>query len=257
MYDETTPTQPAKTKVNFALDLRIIIAILLTIMTGMLLVWKPWQQAPGANARTITVTGEATVKAEPDEYVFYPTYQFKNADKAAALKELTAKSNVIVAKLKELGVADKQIKTNAGGSDYQIYYPENTTDPTYSLTLTITLDNRESAQKVQDYLVTTSPTGSVTPQASFSTAKRKDLENQARDKATKEARSKADQSAKNLGFKIGAVKSVEDGAGFGGPIPLGREMSGGESVSDAKQELTVQPGENELNYTVTVVYFLR
>ena len=248
------PTQPAKTKINFTLDLRIVIVALLAMMAGMLLVWKPWQQTLSANARTITVTGEATVRAVPDEFVFTPTYQFKNADKAAALKELTAKSNVIVAKLKELGVADNQIKTNAGGNDFQIYYPENSTEPAYSLTLTVTLGNRELTQKVQDYLITTSPTGSVTPQANFSTAKRKELENQARDKATKEARGKADQSAKNLGFKIGKVKSVEDGTGFGGIVPLG---AGETAVADSKTSLVVQPGENDLNYSVTVVYYIR
>jgi SNF2 family DNA or RNA helicase len=45
----------------------------------------------------VSVSGSATLKAEPDEYVFYPSYEFKNADKTAGLKELTAKSEEVVA----------------------------------------------------------------------------------------------------------------------------------------------------------------
>jgi uncharacterized protein YggE len=120
--------------------------------------------------------------------------------------------------------------------------------------LTITVNDKALTQKVQDYLVTTSPTGSVSPQTTFSEAKRKELESKARDEATKDARSKAEQSAKNLGFKIGKVKSVEDGSGFGG-IVLREGLT---MASDSKAtSLSVQPGENDLHYTVTVTYYLR
>jgi uncharacterized protein YggE len=97
----------------------------------------------------------------------------------------------------------------------------------------------------------------VSPQANFSDAKRKDLERQARDAATKDARAKADQSAKNLGFKVGLVKTVTDGTGFGGIIyPL--TASGVAKATDLSQpSLAIQPGENDLSYTVTVTYYLK
>ena len=246
--------QPAPIKPKFSIDLKLAIILMLLIsMAIMMFIWKPWQQDAGANARTITVTGEATVSAVPDEYVFNPSYQFKNTNKDAALKELTAKSNDIVSKLKELGAKDNKIKSNSGGSDYA-YYPENSTTPVYTLTLTVTLDNKELTQKVQDYLITTTPLGSVSPIAGFSEAKQKEIESQARDKATTEARSKADQSAKNLGFKIGKIKSVEDGAGFGISY---LEKSTIASDSATQQRLSVQPGENDITYSVTVTYFVK
>ncbi len=77
---------------------------------------------------------------------------------------------------------------------------------------------------------------------------------QARDEATKDARTKAEQSAKNLGFKMGAVKSVEDGSGFGDIIPLERGIA---MDTANKNNMPIQAGENELRYSVTVIYYVR
>ncbi len=252
MPDSVVPQN--KSKMSFSLDMRVIILVLLAVIVGMLLVWKPWQTS-NAGERTVKVTGEATIKAEPDEFVFYPSYEFKNADKAAALKDIGVKGDEIIAKLKSLGVEDSKIKTNSSGYDYPIYFREENSDPVYTLSLTVTVASRELAQKVQDYLLTTSPLGQVSPQSTFSEAKHKQLDSDARDKATKEARAKAEQSAKNLGFKVGSVKSVEDGGGFDEvyPLAVGADMA----KETAGSRLAVQPGENELHYTVTVTYFVK
>lgn len=249
-------SENSKLRLNFSLDFRIITLVLVAIIVLMLAMWRPWGDATSSD-RTIRVTGESVVKAEPDEFVFYPSYQFKNADRDAALVEVSKKSDEVVAKLKELGVVDQNIKTNSGGYNYD-YFREEDNTTTYTLQLTVTVNSREHAQTVQDYLVSTSPVGSVSPQATFSEALRKQLESQARDEATKDARAKADQSAGNLGFKVAKVKSVEDGAGFGDVIPLGGEVALDSAASSAMApKLGVQPGQNDLNYSVTVVYYVR
>lgn len=256
----------SKKTLTLTYDYRWVIGALVAIIIVMFALWRPWEFQPDANTRTVKVTGEAKVTAVPDEFVFYPRYEFKNTDKDAALKALTAKSDEIVKKLKELGVPDNKIKTNSDGSSFPTYYnDENSSslDPssrptgtsTYSLTLTITVGDKTLAQKVQDYLVTTTPTGAVSPQPTFSDAKRKELESKARDEATKEARAKAEQSAKNLGFRIVAIKSVDDGNGFDDFYPMLESGIGTDIAQPSK--LSVQPGENDLTYSVTVVYYLR
>lgn len=252
--------QTKSNKFNLSVDLRIIIIVLLLVIGGMLAAWRPWQaRTTQDDNRTVSVTGEAKLQADPDEFAFYPSYQFKNKDKDAGLAELTKKSDEVIKKLKELGVADSKIKQSSNGYNYSNYYfDQSTGQNNYTLSLTITLDNKDQAQKIQDYLVSTAPMGMISPQASFSDKKRKELEAQARDEATKDARSKADQSAKNLGFKIGAVKSVNDGAGFnGGPVPLSAQASAAIAEDTAKSSLAVQPGQNDLSYSVTVVYYLK
>ena len=246
---------PKATTMKLNLDYRAVIGALLLVIVGMLFMWRPWE-TPFANDRIIEVTGQTTLKAVPDEFVFYPMYQFKSADKQSALDKLSKKSDAIVSKLKALGVADKDIKTSSSGYDYPVYYSRDGKTATYSLSLTVTVGSKELAQKVQDYLVTTSPTGSVSPQAGFSEAKRTELENQARGDATKDARSKAEQSARNLGFSLGAIKSVTDSLGFNGsPYPLYSRDAVTQGA--AEQGLALQPGENELSYSVAVVYYVR
>ena len=257
MSPSDTAPQPRNTRANFTMDYRFIIVLLLAVIVAMLLMWRPWS-ATAADDRTVTVTGEAKLTAEPDEFVFTPTYQVKHTDKDVALSLIAKKSESIVTRLKELGVPDNKIKTNSSGHDGPVYYPERGSDESnYSLSSTVTVGARDLAQKVQDYLVTTEPTGAVSPQASFSDAKRKELESRARDEATKDARSKADQSARTLGFKISKVKSVQDGAGFDGPYPMPGRGEIGTQALDNRSKLNVQPGENDLHYSVTVVYFVR
>lgn len=244
--------QQQKNRSSLTIDYRIITVVLLLVIAGMLALWRPWETK---GERTVEVTGQATVTGVPDEFVFYPTYDFKNASREAALAALTKKSEEIVAKLKELGVADNTIKTNSDGYDYPVYKEGDASTPTYTLRLTVTLADKDKAHKVQDYLLTTTPTGSVSPQAAFSDKKRSELETQARDQATKDARAKAEQSAKNLGFSLGAVKTVNDGAGFG-VFPF-RGNVAQDIATAAPESLAIQPGENELNYSVTVTYFVR
>jgi uncharacterized protein len=252
MADPVLPTH--KNKLHVALDLRIVVALLLVVIAVMLLIWKPWSSS--TSDRTVQITGEATVAATPDEFVFYPSYQFKNADKDAALAAVTKKSDEVVAKLKALGVDDSNIKTNSSGYDYPLPTERTAEESIYTLQITVTVASIEDAQKVQDYLVTTTPTGSVSPQPSFSDKKRKELEDKARNQATQDARKKVDQMGKNLDFKVGKVKSVTDGSGFGDVIPLARENLAIDG-STAASKLMVLPGENDLHYSVMIVYFIR
>lgn len=253
--DPQTPVRSNTSKhINIPVDLRVVVLVLLLVIAGMLLVWKPWISY-AAGTRTVTVTGESTVKATPDEYVFYPSYQFRNDDKQVSIDQAAAKSTEIVAKLKSLGVSDSQIKSStAGYNDKYGIEPATSGDETlYTLTLTVTTPNRDDAQRIQDYLVTTAPSGGVSPQPTFSQKKQKQLEAKARDEATKEARAKADQSARNLGFRVDKVKSVDDGGGFDA-IPYQTSVGIAEGSAN---KLSVQPGENEINYSITVVYYIK
>jgi uncharacterized protein YggE len=246
-------------KINISLSLiyKVIIIVLILVIVVMLAIWKPWSQGVGSS-RSISVSGEATVAAEPDQYIFSPSYNFKNDDKSKALTEQTEKNNQIIAKLKELGVKDPDIKNNANGySNGYSVEPVSPEQTTYNLSLTITVSDKDLASKVQDYLVSTNPEGQVTPRASFSETKRKELENQARDIATKDARAKAEQIAKNTGAKLGKVKSIQDGGGFDDSTYVSYLDSPVSSSDSSRESMQIQPGEDKLNYTISVSYYLK
>lgn len=246
--------------VNIKLDLRIVCIVLVIIIIGMLGFWRPWQnKSSGSSNRTTTQTGQATIKATPDQYQFNPYYELPGTDQVAA------KAKTINDKLKEIGVADKDIKNNA--SSYDVYGPDyytKTKEKITNLNLTITVKNKDLAQKVQDYLLTTSPMGSITPYASFSSEKQKSLEDEARLKALADAKSKADQIAATLQVKVGKVASVKDGNNFGDNFPCNGGMCPVSMMADksataggeAKQSLPIQAGENEFTYSITVTYDL-
>lgn len=245
-----------KMKISIGIDFRIITLILLIIIVTILAVWRPWSASITDDSRTITVTGDVTLKAEPDEYVFYPSYEFVSPDKATALTKQSEKNRQIIDGLKDQGVDESNIKNSSSSYGYTW---EDNDGTTYTLGLVVTVSDKETAQKVQDFLITTQPQGQISPQASFSETKRKSLESQARDKATEDARNKAEQSAKNTGASLGRVKSIQDGDSSGNfiPMPLYDSRSTGASEQSTSQSITVNPGQNDLVYSVTVTYYLK
>jgi uncharacterized protein YggE len=236
---------------------QILCATLVLTIIVMLAIWQPWYANVRATDRTISITGTSTITTTPDQFVFSPSYTFANTDKQVALAELSAKSVGLVMKLKSLGVASKDIKTNADSSyGYGYYAPVYDGRDAYTMNLTVTTHDIALTQKVQDYLVTTSPTGAVTPNASFSSTEQKALKQQARDSAENDARTQANQSAKNLGFKVDAVESVID-SGLGSGIPIMYDNKAGSIAEPTIQSaIPVQPGQNDLSYSVQIVYYI-
>src|SRR5215831_6730928 len=152
MANQPEPAGSTNQVMRLSINVQWVVVVLLVVIVAMLLLWRTWQGA-GLTNRTIEVTGDTTLTAHPDEFIFSPSYQAKSADKTAALTELSTKSDAIVKELKKLGVAGSKIKTSTSGYDYPVYYGDNNT-AIYTLQLTITVGNLSLAQKVQDYLVT-------------------------------------------------------------------------------------------------------
>src|SRR5664279_2907824 len=150
--DMNDDTNNKSLKLNLSIDLRFIVILLLVVIAVMIALWRPWTPQISASSRTISVTGDATLKADPDEYVFSPSYEFKNADKTAALSALNAKQTEVVAGLKKLGVADNKIKADSNGYNNAYYFDESSNTYDYTLNLTVTLNDKALTQKVQDYL---------------------------------------------------------------------------------------------------------
>jgi len=252
-------TKTAKQKLRIEFSLWWLVGALVIVVIVLLAMWRPWQEK-NDNNRTVTVTGTTTVKAVPDEYTFNPSWQFKNDDRSAALKEATAKGNTVVAEIKKLGIADDKITTNLGGWEGYYFYDSSTGEHTYTLSISVVVANKDLAQKVQDYLTTTDLTGQVSPSATFSQTKQKKLESDARMAATKEARAKAEQMAKNLGFTIGKVKTINDqnsGSGRLFATDSATSLLTQGSAEPSSGSLTVQPGENSIDYSVEVTYYIR
>lgn len=239
---------------KISVDLRIVCLVLLAVIAGMIVVWKPWSDS--GTKRTISVSGDASQKAEPDEFQFTPSYQDKGSDRLAVQKALADKINSIITKLKELGVVESDI--TLASSTYDNWY-NNGTDEVTSNALTIVVSNKELSQKVQDYLLTTAPQGQITPYPTFSKDKRKKVEEDVRSQAITDAKKKAQRSAEELGMKLGKVVSITDQQG-GGIVPMYSTMgvaSDAKTISAEATTLPVLSGKQDINYIVEVVYEIK
>lgn len=244
------------TKITLQISWKILSILLAIVILGMFAMWRPWTNETAA-VRKISVSGEATIKAVPDEYTLSPYFEFANTDRTKAAEELTTQSKTITAKLKELGVKEEQIKSSTNDYDrYGFTVPESGTSSSLQLQYTITVTDKDIAQKVQDYLLTLKPKGQISPYATFSEAKKKELQVQARDKAIEDAKDKATKTASQFGAKVGKVITVTDGASYGGPIAYDG-VSTLEAKADATSSVPVQPGQNDFSYSVSVEYELK
>ena len=241
--------------INISFNLWWLVGLLGLVIVGMLALWRPWQAANSSD-RTVSVTGESTLKAEPDEFQFNPSYEFRTADKAAGLAELTTKSNEVVDGLKKLGVADKDIKSNASGYRDYYFFNNETNQHVFSLNITAVTHTRDLAQKVQDYLVGTTPTGQVSPQAMFSKAKQKELSDKARTEAVADAKRKAAQQANDLDLKLGKVKSVQE-SNSGGMMPMSSDKSMLMATAAEPASMGIQAGQDEFSLSVQVEFYIR
>jgi hypothetical protein len=121
--DSVMPKKRLKLPRGFKGLTYLLTAVVVVLILAIVLFWKPWQPNVKASDRVITVTGEATLTATPDEYVFTPSYDFTDTDQSTALTQLTATSNQIVAKLKSLGVENSEIQTSSNGYSSGVYLP--------------------------------------------------------------------------------------------------------------------------------------
>lgn len=222
---------------------------LLVIAVGLLVWSQPWSGTD--EVRKISISGTGTVKAAADSYQFNPSYEETGADSNVLLDAMTAKAKEVTDKLIELGVKEDDIALQS--SSYDKDWLNNSSDQTVSFYLTITVEDKELADKVQDYILTTSPTGSISPYPTFSDKKQKDLEKQAREEAIADARSKAATIAKEMGEMVGKVISIDEG-GSGGDILALETRSG---TSDSSLSLPILTGKQEVTVSVTVSFAIK
>ncbi len=236
-------------KFTFSIVLRIVSGLLLLIIVIMCALWQPWDTSD--TKRTISITGTGKISAAPDTYQFNPSFQKPTS------AELNAQVKTVTDKLKELGVAEKDItlQTSASsGSKEMMVAPAPPQDSNYAY-ITIKVSNKELAQKVQDYISSTDAQGQLTPYPIFSDDKQKQLKDEARQKAIADAKSQAAKTASGVDAKVGKVIEIKDADGTFA-IPMLESGSARDSASSSTS-LPILAGEQEVSFSVQVVFELK
>ena len=236
----------------------VAVALLLAVLAGLvgLLYARPAtaQTSVGVpGMRQVTVVGHGEVKGRPDT----ATVQIGVVTQAQAAKDALAQNTVqaqaLQQKLKELGVADKDMQTSSfnisptyGSDGRQVtgYQVDNT--------LTVTIRNLDQAGTLLDQVVQAGANNIYG--VSFSVDDPKELLGQARKQAMQDAQARAAQLAGAGGAAVGDVLVISENIGAQ-PIPM--PMMARAEDAQAAQAVPVQPGEQSFSVDVQVTFGLK
>jgi uncharacterized protein YggE len=232
-------------KIVITFSWKLLSMILLILLIGLLIFTKPWQ-AVSDNPRTIEITGEATIKRAPDSFVFTPSYEADNQE------TITTKTNEVVAEVKRLGLGDAGIQTQVSNyENYGFEGPDGTR--LFSVYMTLSVEDKELAQKIQDYLIVSGAKGQITPMAGFTKNTQKTLKEEATILAVEDAKRQAEQTASNLGVKLGKVIRINESNDEFEVYPI----SSYDSTSLETASLPINSGESEFPFSIKVEFEIK
>jgi uncharacterized protein len=230
---------------------------LLILMGALVLLVGCTSLTPSTTAtRSITVVGQGKAYGKPDIVRTTVGVESQSLSIDEAMSETNTKMASILAALRELGIAEKDVQT----SNFNVYLErqnkpgiEETVGPLYyhvSNQLSVTL---RDVTKLGEMLgkVLSSGANSVYG-VSFDVDDPAALESEARAKAAADARSRADDLAQLSSVKLGNVLTVSEVAANGvGPLRYSSSLTGGGG------DAVVQAGEMEILISVEVTYSIQ
>jgi uncharacterized protein YggE len=241
---------------------------------------------------TVSTSGTATMKVDPDKVSVTVGVETDGATAAAAASNNSEMMNKVIAALKDLGITDDQLSTS-NYSVYPIYeyqYPpcimsdgsgsapaENSSDASTgkaypqiyppppecqpknvitgykaSNSLLVTLDADQDVGKVIDTAVGAGANNVNGAYFFVSQDRQEQLRQDLIEKAIDNAKSRADKAAAAAGMTVNGVKSINLNDVYF-PIFNPRVMAADAGVS---APTPILPGEQEINMTVQVTYFI-
>lgn len=208
------------------------------------------QAGNGGTPRQVTVVGNGEVLGTPDTATVQVGVETQAATSQEALAQNSAQVQALIAKLKELGIAEKDIQT----SNFSV-------SPTYNDTgrevtgyrvansVSVTIRDLAKAGALLDEVVKLGANSIYG--ISFSVADTSALTAQARDKALAEAKAKAEQLARASGAALGQVLAINENVGAQPPVMFRQA-----EMSDAAGNVPVQAGQQSISLQIQVTYEL-
>lgn len=243
---------------NFVLG--VVVAVLLTAVLVMQLTGNPIVHTAAAAVNTaqepvseITVTGQGTATTQPDMAQASIGVQVIAPTVAQATRENETQMAEVIAKLKELGVAAKDIQT----TNYSIFPQHNfqngnsgeITGYQVSDTVQVTIRDLSTVGTVMDQ-VTQAGANNVFG-VTFGVSDQTALQSEAIDKAVADARTRAEELAKASGVQLGNVVSISQTTAST-PIPFAQA-----TAQTAGGAVPIQPGTVEVNAQVQISYAIK
>ncbi len=204
------------------------------------------------NLFTVQGTGEAT--AVPDTALLSLGVNKEAPTVETAQKQVNEIINKITGDLKKLNVPEKHIKTTnySVNPNYDFTGGQKANGYAVNATIEIRIKPIEKANQAIDIATRDGATQVGGIQFIIDDETQKKLENEARQDAVKEAKTKAQSLANAAGIRLGRIVDVqENGNDF--PQPYLRTAAL-EKADDSMPPTELTPGENKITLTVTLSY---
>ncbi|HEV2967846.1 MAG TPA: SIMPL domain-containing protein [Candidatus Dormibacteraeota bacterium] len=224
----------------------VVLVVLVAVMAAdrpPVFISSPAASTTSSIESGVFTSGDASVSKKPDTAFVYAGVESQQSTAAAAQSDLATKAANLIARIKALGVPDKDLNTS-GYAVGPIYTPSGQTISGYraSEQLQVTWHDVNNVGKALDAIVQEG--GATNVGASFGLADPKAAQAEARTLAIADARSRAQAMATAAGIRLGAVVRVTDLTSSG--LPSARFDVG------AGAPATTQLPVGELTVAVTV-----
>lgn len=219
--------------------------------TALMLALPAWAETAPA---TISVTGEGTVEIAPDMATLNLGVTTNADTAAAALKANSDALAAALARLKEAGVAERDVQTSGLTVNPNYIYPNDGSQPKisgYIASNMVTVRVRDLAT------LGTTLDGAVADGANtlngiaFGLQEPDATMDEARRRAVQDAAHKAALYAEAAGVKLGRIASITEQMNYGGPQPM---MMAEARMDKAGGSVPVASGELTMSSTVSVIY---
>ena len=206
----------------------------------------------------ISVTGTGRVVISPDVADLRVGVMVSRSTVKAARQAAAESMTKVVAALKKLGIADKDIQTTILSLQPTYDYSNNSNPPKltgYTLSNSVAVTVRD-LDKVGDAIDDSLAAGATTfDGVTFRVDDPAKAEAQAREAAMVQAKSKADTLAKAAGVTLGAVASISE-TSSPVPYPVYYARDAAVAAPAAGVATPVEAGTNEVTVTVAVSYLI-
>jgi uncharacterized protein YggE len=209
--------------------------------------------------RSVTVSGQGEVRAEPDQAIVTIGVESRKPKLADARAEVTRTVEAVLKLTRDLKIDQKNVQATRISVQPEYNWDNNARERTligYFVSRQVEVDLRD-LDKLGQLLERATDLGvNQIGDPRLDSSRRRDLERQALAKAVEDARLNGETIAKAAGGKLGAARSISASSGFvPPPMPMRmKAMAVGAEASDAAQ--SYQSGQMVFNGTVQVEYDL-
>ncbi len=203
---------------------------------------------------SFTVSGEGKVTVIPDIAIVQVGVTAEGPTVSGVQQEINASMNAVTEAVKKLGVDAKDIRTSRYDISPKYDYTDGRRESDgyeANTSLTIRVRKIDTANSVIDAATAAGANdiGGVT----FDVDDKDGAENQARELAVRDAKTKAAAAAKAAGFTLGKVINYSEGRGAA-PRPVMYDAAKSLPEAGGGEPTNVEPGSSEVDVTVTLSY---